>query len=196
VKWDSVRYLREWLDNLSGDQDIDVMRVLRITKVSEEVGEVAAALIGVTGQNPRKGTTHTWGDVEKGLCDVIIAAAVALDTLTDNAPHLLSKHLASRVERAKLVPGQWFRPTDELLASVSARHEAGESIEYMAHELGVARATLYRHVTSYRNRKEASKMKSHGADSRGRRRSRRHKPHALPDNSGTQAADQQDHGGG
>lgn len=52
--------------------------VLRLLKLSEEVGEVAQAYIGVTGANKRKGITHTGRDVAKELCDVAITALVAL----------------------------------------------------------------------------------------------------------------------
>lgn len=55
--------------------------IVRILKVVEEVGEVAAAVIGVTGQNPRKGVTHTVLDVKAELADTILTAMVALATL-------------------------------------------------------------------------------------------------------------------
>ncbi|SFY50118.1 MazG-like family protein [Streptomyces sp. F-1] len=60
--------------------------LLRILKLSEEVGEVAEAVIGATGQNPRKGFSHTWDDVQAELCDVAITALMALRTLTADAP--------------------------------------------------------------------------------------------------------------
>jgi hypothetical protein len=34
-------------------------KLLRIMKLTEEAGEVTQAVIGVMGQNPRKGITHT-----------------------------------------------------------------------------------------------------------------------------------------
>jgi hypothetical protein len=37
---------------------------------------------GPLGQNPRKGITHTWDDVQAELCDVMFTAMVALTTLT------------------------------------------------------------------------------------------------------------------
>ncbi|PKW07479.1 MazG nucleotide pyrophosphohydrolase domain-containing protein [Streptomyces sp. 1222.5] len=67
--------------------------LLRILKLSEEVGEVAEAVIGATGQNPRKGTTHTWDDVRSELCDVAITALVALRTLTPDAEEVFETHL-------------------------------------------------------------------------------------------------------
>jgi NTP pyrophosphatase (non-canonical NTP hydrolase) len=69
-------------------------------KLSEEVGEVAQAVIGTTGQNPRKGVTHTWEDVEAELCDVVITALVALRTLTPEAREVFARHLARVAERS------------------------------------------------------------------------------------------------
>ncbi|WP_191871163.1 MazG-like family protein [Streptomyces filipinensis] len=68
--------------------------LLRLLKLSEEVGEVAEAVIGTTGQNPRKGVTHTWEDVQGELCDVAITALVALRTLTPDAQEVFTRHLA------------------------------------------------------------------------------------------------------
>jgi NTP pyrophosphatase (non-canonical NTP hydrolase) len=54
---------------------------LRILKVTEEAGEAAAAWIGVVGQNPRKGVTHTTRDVADELADVALTAMVAIESL-------------------------------------------------------------------------------------------------------------------
>ncbi|MET8583278.1 MazG-like family protein [Streptomyces collinus] len=78
--------------------------LLRILKLSEEVGEVAEAVIGATGQNPRKGVTHTWEDVQSELCDVAITALVALRTLTPDADEVFDSHL-TRVRDRPLTPG-------------------------------------------------------------------------------------------
>ncbi|MHC8422597.1 MazG-like family protein [Streptomyces sp. NB004] len=75
--------------------------LLRMLKLSEEVGEVAEAVIGATGQNPRKGTTHTWQDVEAELCDVVITAMVALRTLTPEAREVFGRHLAKVASRPR-----------------------------------------------------------------------------------------------
>lgn len=78
--------------------------LLRVLKLSEEVGEVAEAVIGTTGQNPRKGVTHTWEDVQAELCDVAITALVALRTLTPQAREVFEAHLA-KVTARPLRPG-------------------------------------------------------------------------------------------
>ncbi|MFD8421539.1 MazG-like family protein [Streptomyces sp. NPDC059466] len=74
--------------------------LLRILKLSEEVGEVAQAVIGATGQNPRKGTTHTWDDVRSELCDVVITGLVALRTLAPDAREVFTSHLAGVTDRS------------------------------------------------------------------------------------------------
>jgi NTP pyrophosphatase (non-canonical NTP hydrolase) len=56
----------------------------RCAKVAEESGEVISALIGVTGENPRKGVTHTMGDVQAELLDVATTALCAVAHLHDN----------------------------------------------------------------------------------------------------------------
>ncbi|WP_267242849.1 hypothetical protein [Streptomyces sp. PR69] len=74
-------------------------RAMRLMKVTEEAGEAAAAYIGMTGQNPRKGTTHTTADVADELCDVIIAAAVALHAFTTAPPAVLDTKLHAAAQR-------------------------------------------------------------------------------------------------
>ncbi|AIJ16165.1 MazG-like family protein [Streptomyces lividans] len=91
--WNTVDALWKWLE---ADQPVGGREglLLRMLKLSEEVGEVAEAVIGATGQNPRKGVTHTWDDVEAELCDVVIRAMVALRTLTPEAREVFGRHLA------------------------------------------------------------------------------------------------------
>ncbi|MFH9980411.1 MazG-like family protein [Streptomyces sp. NPDC017179] len=103
--WSAVDDLWAWLDGhrpLGESREATVLP--RILKLSEEVGEVAQAVIGATGQNPRKGTTHTWDDVEAELCDVVITALVALRTLTPQAREVFARHL-DRVRQRSLGPG-------------------------------------------------------------------------------------------
>ena len=98
VTWDTVARLVEWLDR-SSTLPPETDKLLRLMKLSEEVGEVAQAVIGVTGQNPRKGVTHTWDDVTSELCDVILTAMVALTTITPDAREVFARrvdHVAAR----------------------------------------------------------------------------------------------------
>jgi len=77
--------INRWIDEANGgalsrDAD-DAMRILKLT---EEAGEVAQAYIGYTGQNPRKGFTHTQEDLLNELADVAITALCAIQHFTQD----------------------------------------------------------------------------------------------------------------
>lgn len=58
---------------------------MRVLKIIEEAGEAAAAYIGMTGQNPRKGVTHTETDLLAELADVAVTALCAMQHFTGSA---------------------------------------------------------------------------------------------------------------
>lgn len=86
--WGAVRASRVWLDEVNG-ADLHEL-TCRILKVTEEAGEVAGAWIGVVGQNPRKGVTHTRDDVAGELADVALTALVAIESLGLDARQVLN----------------------------------------------------------------------------------------------------------
>lgn len=90
--WTTVDALWSWLES---DQPVTGREglLLRMLKLQEEVGETAQAVIGATGQNPRKGVSHTWEDVQSELCDVVITALVALRSLTPEPERVFTRHL-------------------------------------------------------------------------------------------------------
>ncbi|WP_320783824.1 MazG-like family protein [Streptomyces sp. CRN 30] len=92
--------LWHWLERDQPERSGREGLLLRMLKLSEEVGEVAEAVIGATGQNPRKGVTHTWQDVESELCDVAVTALVALRTLTPQAREVFGRHLEKVARRS------------------------------------------------------------------------------------------------
>jgi ADP-ribose pyrophosphatase YjhB (NUDIX family)/NTP pyrophosphatase (non-canonical NTP hydrolase) len=115
--WAIVEQQRAWLDahagvgsvdgNVGDDCDADAaperlaaLAQLRILKLSEEVGEVASALIGASGANPRKGRTHEMSDVADELADVAITALVALSTITGDAREALAARLGQVYTRS------------------------------------------------------------------------------------------------
>ena len=81
--------------------DIDEQTL--IMKIAEEFGEAVQAYIGITGQNPRKGTYGTRDDVQKELADVIITAGIAMIAVAGGDPNeartQLEKRLAVVTER-------------------------------------------------------------------------------------------------
>ncbi|MFJ5687998.1 FAD/NAD(P)-binding protein [Streptomyces sp. NPDC093099] len=97
--WPRVERLRHWLDANANPELTGDVRLWRVLKISEEVGEVAEAMHGATGANPRKGASHTWDDVHKELCDVIVASMIALATCTPDPAKLLDERLQHLVDR-------------------------------------------------------------------------------------------------
>ena len=78
---------------------------VRLLKVAEEAGEAAAAYIGMTGMNSRKGICATRDDLLDELADVIITAAVAMAGITgdaDSARAYFRRRLAVVLARAGL----------------------------------------------------------------------------------------------
>ncbi len=99
VFWDlfaDVADVTAWLDssNPTGPHE-DAMRVL---KLAEESGEAAVAYIGMVGQNPRKGVTHTRDDLLNELADVAITALCAIQHFTQDETATRSV-LAAKLER-------------------------------------------------------------------------------------------------
>ncbi|MFD8509747.1 MazG-like family protein [Streptomyces antimycoticus] len=97
--WEQVGRLRKWLDDEAETAGTADVRLLRVLKIGEEYGEVAEAMHGAMGANPRKGRSHDWNDVQKELADVIVTAMVALDTIAGDAGHVLAERLDVLVDR-------------------------------------------------------------------------------------------------
>ncbi len=99
----AVSDITAWLDasNPAGPHE-DAMRVLKLT---EEAGEAAAAYIGMVGQNPRKGVTHTLDDLLGELADVALTALCAIqhftqsETATRALVEFRAAYVASRAAR-------------------------------------------------------------------------------------------------
>ncbi|HCT79952.1 MAG TPA: hypothetical protein DGG94_06455 [Micromonosporaceae bacterium] len=77
---------------------------MRILKVTEEAGEVAQAWIGVVGQNPRKGVTHTEREVADELADVAFTALVAIQSLGFDVDEVLATCVAKVLRRLETEP--------------------------------------------------------------------------------------------
>lgn len=60
----------------------------RVAKAGEEAGEALDALIGVTGQNPRKGTYGTEADLLDELADVALTGLYALQHFMKDTRHV------------------------------------------------------------------------------------------------------------
>jgi len=78
---DALVALSDWIDDGNATRDAEAVTWGRLAKIGEEFGEVVAAYIGATGQNPRKGTTHDLGHVCDELLDVAVTALGAYEHL-------------------------------------------------------------------------------------------------------------------
>jgi hypothetical protein len=79
-----IRAISIWVDDGNSALSPDALVWCRLAKVAEEFGEVVEAHNGATGQNPRKGATHTRAHVIDELLDVAVAALGAVEHLTGN----------------------------------------------------------------------------------------------------------------
>ncbi|WP_413808082.1 MazG-like family protein [Streptomyces sp. OE57] len=102
--WEQVGRIRKWLDEEAPDATPADVRLLRVLKVGEEYGEIAEALHGALGANPRKGHSHSWQDVEKELVDLIVTGMVALDTIAPDARQTFEERLDALVDRVIPAP--------------------------------------------------------------------------------------------
>jgi hypothetical protein len=57
---------------------------MRVLKLTEEAGEAAAAYIGMVGQNPRWGVTHTLANLLGELADVAPTELCAVQHFTQD----------------------------------------------------------------------------------------------------------------
>jgi hypothetical protein len=85
IDWQIIRYVDNWLDEELPDYYKEqplAQDWARISKVIEELGEAVSAMIGATGQNPRKGATHHRDDILKELMDVVMTGLLAVQHFT------------------------------------------------------------------------------------------------------------------
>lgn len=112
----TLSWLSQWIDDSNGHRDREAITWGRLAKVAEETGEVIAAWIGATAQNPRKGTTHTREDVCKELLDVAVTALAAYEHMTGNRGDsiiALFTHIATVRKRALIAPTEATKETTD-----------------------------------------------------------------------------------
>ena len=98
-----IEAITHWLDDKNPPSKYE--SAMRILKISEELGEVTQAFVGLTGQNPRKGFTHQLDDVLNELADVVITAMCAIQYFTQNIDRtgdLIDGKLLVILRRAKI----------------------------------------------------------------------------------------------
>lgn len=96
--------LSTWIDTTNQHRDPEAILWGRVAKVSEEAGEAIACLVGATGQNPRKGQTHSLEDVIEELLDTAVAALGAVEHITGNTGTSLAL-LLDKIDRVAIRAG-------------------------------------------------------------------------------------------
>jgi NTP pyrophosphatase (non-canonical NTP hydrolase) len=76
----------------------------RVSKVLEEAGEAVDALIGVTGQNPRKGPYGTAEDLLDELADVALTGLYAIQHFTKDRTVLDRLLARARYHQQRIQP--------------------------------------------------------------------------------------------
>jgi NTP pyrophosphatase (non-canonical NTP hydrolase) len=102
--YEAVQLAADWLDRENGTTGAE--KTMRLFKLAEEAGEVAKAWIGYTGQNPRKGHTHTLDDVVGELADVVMTALVAMRSLGADPQQVMGECVAKVVARSVVQHGR------------------------------------------------------------------------------------------
>jgi NTP pyrophosphatase (non-canonical NTP hydrolase) len=98
----AVTAITAWLDGANPTSPHeDSMRVLKLV---EEAGEAGAAYIGMVGQNPRKGVTHTRDDLLDELADVAITALCAIEHFTQDPEETRDVVMAKTADIIERVP--------------------------------------------------------------------------------------------
>ncbi|MFI9332111.1 MazG-like family protein [Kitasatospora sp. NPDC052868] len=96
--WEIVNSLAGALDKYQERSD-EQRWTLQALKLQEEAGEVAEAVIGALGANPRKGFSHDWDDVRKETCDVALSALVMLARMGGDPRRFFDDHLRAVAAR-------------------------------------------------------------------------------------------------
>jgi hypothetical protein len=100
--WDHVARTVAWLDAANGRGPHET--AMRVMKIAKETGEAVAAYIALTGANPRNGVIAGPEELAGELCDVVLAALIALATVSGGTPQAesqLASHVAARAVRLR-----------------------------------------------------------------------------------------------
>lgn len=91
-------------DQLTAMDDLDradkYTQMMRVTKLAEEVGEAAEALIAFHNVNPRK-PAGPLSDVIKELCDVVLTAKVSIENFGFDAEAEVAARERAILDRLK-----------------------------------------------------------------------------------------------
>jgi hypothetical protein len=76
--------ISQWVDDWNGWRSEEARLWGRVAKVCEEAGETMQAMVGLTGQNPRKGSYVSFPELVDELLDVAVTALGAVEHVNGN----------------------------------------------------------------------------------------------------------------
>jgi hypothetical protein len=111
IDWQDIAAIDAWLDGaVMGHYKGQPLAQdwARVSKIGEELGEAIQALIGATGQNPRKGVTNDFDVVLGELADVFLTGLLAIQHFTKDTS-ATRRILRERLHRvASRVPTEYL----------------------------------------------------------------------------------------
>jgi hypothetical protein len=99
-----IKRLSDWFDGANEHRDPEAVTWGRMSKLTEEAGEVITKMIAHTGQNPRKPQSDQTVELIKENLDVALTALGNVEHLTGNTGTSMARffvHLANIVKRAE-----------------------------------------------------------------------------------------------
>ncbi|MFJ3793196.1 MazG-like family protein [Kitasatospora sp. NPDC090091] len=97
--WSIINSLADKLSSLSSAPREQAL-LGQALKAAEESGELAEAVLGALGMNPRKGFSHTWEDARAEACDLAVTALIFVARTGADPRALFEEHLQRLAERS------------------------------------------------------------------------------------------------
>jgi len=102
--------VRRWLDRHNGYGAPELG--LRVARVAEAAGTAVGAWLGLVGQHPRTGVTHTRDEVAAELGEVVLAALVALRSRGYDPAAVLRERAHARVVTDRVFHAETDQPKE------------------------------------------------------------------------------------
>lgn len=121
-----VVVISQWLDDFPVNRQMDPLAafLLRYIKLFEEAGEMVGNIIGMTGQNPRKGVTSDLEHVLEEASDSVITLLGAIEHATGNRGESFGRVFAKIAKVYARMEAHQASADADLYAKVKAEAEA------------------------------------------------------------------------
>lgn len=147
--------ISDWIDDFPVNRDADPLAafLLRYIKVFEEAGEMVGNIIGMTGQNPRKGVTSSLEEVLDEAADTALTILGAIESATGNRGESFGR-LFEKISKVHARMEAFEKETQQSKAHSEAATEA--QLQQVLKELTRVRPDATEIVAIVPNEKEKS----------------------------------------